>query len=1266
MLVLSLGSTVHRLLFICDLVKNMERWKFFVDTGGTFTDCLGLSPDGEVIRAKVLSRGTLSAHVLEISGTNKVRISVNDDWPINFPVGFSLCLKSSQRGNKLITGWNPSSCELEIDHLVPEEEEEILGAIELESGWEAPVLGMRLILARCGRNWRDVDAEMKLATTRCTNALLEGTGTLPVLFITAGFADLLEIGDQRRTDLFDLVPRKCKKIQGDVVEVRQRIDRSGKILKSLDYKELEEQASLMYSKGNRTAVVSFIHSWANNKHEIEMAEILIRAGFENVISSSAISSFPKWLPRTESASVEAFLSTTLNQYLDNVKTSLGTHPKLWVMGSAGGLIKRKYYRAIDSLLSGPAAGVVGAGVVARSCGMKKFINLDMGGTSSDVSRYSGNYSYQSPHQVGDAQISSVALKIETVASGGGSICRVENGLLRVGPESAGAHPGPACYGFGGPFCLTDVNLLLGRLSSQHFSTPIFPRASGIRLQEMVESSGRDADELLQGFLVIANDSMANAIRKISIQQGYDPSDHALVAFGGAGGQHACGVADLLGMSRVILPAEAGLLSAYGLSQARVERLIEHPVLLPLDCSSINDVEKQMIEKGILELKEMGEVGQLVEKRAFIRRVGQDSALEIIYEDPQELESKYRKKFEQIFGYIPKVLSLELHSLRIQIAVPASDPSRETFPNPIHFDLIKPSQEIDRATLSSSEIYGGPLLVTDTYSTLWVGSDWTVRVGSKGTLLLEKFTTQESPEDTAPLMARRELFSNRFLCLAEEMGSQLQRTALSTNIRERLDFSCALLDKKGYLVANAPHIPVHLGAMGIFTRSLLREFPTLTKGDILVSNHPAYGGSHLPDVSVLAPVFGRGEEPVCFLANRAHHAEIGGVSPGSMPAGSAILVEEGVVLAPQYLVKQGQSQMNKITDILKSATFPSRQIDENLADLSAQVASLRHGIESMENFFSTYGEVEVCQQMEALREASNKSCKRYLLSLGKIKLFGQQSLDDNDFLRVAITIEKGKAVFDFTGTASTRSDNLNATEAIVYSAVCYSLRVLIGSNLPLNEGLLDPVEIILPEGTLLNPSFDPDPNHYPGVAGGNVEISQRLVDLILSSAFQEVACSQGTMNNITFGNQNFSHYETLAGGSGAIVGKEGTSAVQVHMTNTAITDPEILETRFPVRLLSFRRRIGSGGSGAWSGGAGVERVYLFEEEAEVSVLTQSRIQRPDGIAGGKSGECGEQILIRADGRKEHLSSLDRKTVYPGDRVVVRTPGGGGAGETLLIA
>ena len=1246
-------------------LKDFSGWSFFVDTGGTFTDCLGLSPQKEWFRAKVLSRGSLVAEAVEQTDSQKLKISDAPDWPKEIVQGFTLHVAGLECFSSKIFDWDPSRNELTLKDALPSGINFPI-AIELSSGWEAPVLGMRLILSRNGLDWNSMKTEMRLATTRCTNALLEGKGTRPVLFTTAGFADLLEIGDQRRTDLFDLIPQKRKNLAGKVIEVSERVDRNGQILSSPDYEKIKGIGTRLVAGGCRVAVVSLLHASKNPEHEIKVGRILSNAGFKKVVVSSSINNFPKWLPRLESAVVEAYLSEVLDQYLDSVDDALGEQSALWVMGSAGGLQKRKGYRAIDSLLSGPAAGVVGAVAVAKSAGSVNFINLDMGGTSTDVSRYSGNYSFQSPHQVGDARISSVSLKIETVAAGGGSICRLENDLLRVGPESAGANPGPACYGFGGPLCLTDVNLLLGRLSTRHISTPIFEKAAQLKLDEMVSKSGRKEHDLLQGFLAVANDAMATAIRKISIQEGYDPSGHDLIAFGGAGGQHACGVAELLGMKRVFLPADSGLLSAYGLSCARVERLIERPLMTALDNKSIRMIEDEMIAQGQNELAEMGESGKVLEKRAFIRLIGQESSLEVIYSEVESLKSKYREKFEHIFGYFPEKANLELHSIRILIAGRDRDAKIEKFRLLEESTERTESGEIVRSEIMEGEVIFGPLLVTDRFSTVWVAEGWSVRKGTLGSLLLENHRSQNNPKSKMPSIARRELFSSRFMSLAEEMSAQLQRTALSTNVRERLDFSCALLDRDGYLVANAPNIPVHLGAMGVFTRSMLGEFPKITKGDVLLSNHPAFGGSHLPDVSLLAPIFGQEDSPVGFLANRAHHAEIGGITPGSMPAGSTSLIEEGVVLPPQYSFEEGISNLDKVACALGTAKYPSRQIDENLADLSAQVASLRHGIDAMEKLLMRYGDDEISGQMNALREESRTNCRKFLDQMGNIDLFGEHFLDDGEIICLKVKIKDRSALFDFSGSSLSRKDNLNATEAIVHSSVCYCLRVLIGSDLPLNEGLLDPVLIKIPVGSLLNPVFERDPKHCPGVAGGNVEISQRLVDLILTSVFGEVAMSQGTMNNVTFGNENFSHYETLCGGSGAVIGKQGTSAVQTHMTNTAITDPEILEVRFPLRLLSFRSRMGTGGRGTWEGGDGIEREYLFLEKTNLSLLTQSRAVSPIGILGGEGGECGEQILIRKDGSVCKLGSLERTIANPGDRLLIRTPGGGGAGEPGVIA
>ena len=1240
--------------------EELSSWEFFVDTGGTFTDCLGRDPQGNLHRAKVLSRGTLSAVVSGVDSKNALLLAGPPDWPEEFPVGFGLLLPANPRFEGRVARWEAHDGRLVLDCGLPSD----IAAgttIELLCGEEAPVLGMRLILARNGADSDSAACRMRLATTRCTNALLEGAGSPPVLFLTAGFPDLLEIGDQRRAGLFDLVPRKRASLEGRVVQVDERTDRSGQAVRPPDPDSVLRAAREALEQGHRTAAVSFMNSCLNDENERAVVSLLREAGFDFVVGSGETHPFPKWLPRCESAVTEAYLSPVLSAYLDSVGEGMGERGDLLVTSSSGGLIDRAGYRAIDSLLSGPAGGVVGAGATARAAGLEQFINLDMGGTSSDVSRYSGSFAYQSPHQVGDARISSIAMKIETVAAGGGSICRVEDGLLRVGPQSAGAHPGPACYGFGGPLCLTDVNLLLGRLDPSRFSTPVSPEDAQGRLAEMVEQSGRPGPELLEGFLAVADDAMANAIRKVSTAEGYDPSRHALQAFGGAGGQHACGVARRLGMTKILSPADSGLLSAYGLSRARVERLIERSVLAPPDPRSLAVLEEEMIAEGLAALAKLGETGRVAGKRAFARLLGQDVPLEVEYSETVEIEELFRRKFERVFGYFPEGRAVEIHSIRLLVAGASPSGEEETFPDG---PLCGAGASLSREEIAPGESLAGPCLVADDFGTLWIEEGWTARKGTRGSLLLEADESEGSGV-SFPAVARRELFASRFLCLVDEMGAQLERTALSVNVRERLDFSCALLDGAGYLVANAPHIPVHLGAMGLCARRLLERFPDLGPGDVLVSNHPAYGGSHLPDVTVLAPVFGTGDKPFCLLANRAHHAEIGGVSPGSMPAGTSSLLEEGVVIAPRLLFAGGESRMDELGQILLKAPHPSRQPAENLADLSAQVASLRRGMEVMEALAREHGESELSRQMDALREESAASCAKFLGETGDCELSARQALDDGDELALRVTLAGGRATLDFSGSASARPDNLNATEAIATSAACYCLRVLIGKDLPLNEGLLEPVDLVLPEGTLLNPAFPDDPAGCPGVAGGNVEISQRLVDLILS-AFGRVACSQGTMNNLTFGNASFSHYETVGGGAGAALGQEGTSAVQVHMTNTAITDPEILESRFPVRLVGFCKRTGSGGKGSWDGGEGIERRYLFEEEVELSLLTQRRASGPDGLAGGEVGLPGEQVLIRADGTEEVLGSTDSRIARAGDCLVLRTPGGGGAGDPRVLA
>ncbi len=1243
-------------------------WRIHVDTGGTFTDCIAEAPDGSVARAKALSRGTLPAVLMETRSPRDLRIEAPWDAPDDFPVGFGVRFASRPQVLSEVSAYETATSNLTLaDDLpfTPEPGE----PLELDSGLEAPILAARLALSSAGGDLATSRVSMRLATTRCTNALLEGKGTAPVFFVTRGFRDLLRIGDQRRLGLFDLCPRKRKPLHAEVVEVPERLDRAGGVLKPLDLDPLREPVRALRAEGREVAAVSLLHSYANPIHEEALAAFLQDEGFSVVTASAAIHPFSKWLSRAESAVVEAYLDPDLREYLANVSASL-TGGSLRVMTSAGGLVSKDSYRSVDSLLSGPAGGVVGAASVAKRADMDKIIALDMGGTSADVSRFDGDFDYRDRHEVGSALVSAPSLRIETVAAGGGSICRLHGDLLAVGPESAGARPGPACYGFGGPLCLTDVNLLVGRLSPDHFATPVFPDESERRLEEVLVGSGRSREETLHGFLDVANDVMAGAIRKVSVREGYDPADYALVAFGGAGGQHACGVADKLGITRILSPSDAGLLSAYGLSRATLERFSERQVLCPLDETDLSTLESELAHEALTALAQETDGGKVRRKTAFLRYRGQDAPLEIDYRDLTALRSLFEERYRETFGYLPDNRPLEIVAMRVIASVEVEPEATETFPprTPDEPTQANPSTFVHlRESLEPHAALPGPALLPDAFGTLFVESGWEARVGDRGSLLLEKIPSSEAPPTVSSGLrgvAARELFANRFLTLVEEMGGQLERTALSTNVKERLDFSCALLDADGNLTANAPHVPVHLGALGLCVREIADAL-SLGPGDVVISNHPGFGGSHLPDVTVIAPVHDDEENLFAYVANRAHHAEVGGVRPGSMPPEARNLAEEGVVIPPTYLFRGGESRMDEVARLFREGPWPSRRPEENLADVLAQVAAVRRGADALTVLAREHGAATLAEHMGFLRQRSADICREFLAGLGDCELRAEQSLDDGSPLVATITIRDDRATFDFTGTSSRHPANLNATAAIVRSAVVYVLRLLAERDVPLNEGFLDPVEIILPEDSLLSPRFSSDPSKAPAVAGGNVEVSQRLVDLLLL-AFGRVACSQGTMNNVIFGDATRSHYETVAGGAGAGLGFDGVSGVHVHMTNTAITDPEILELRQPVRLERFRLREGSGGPGSWPGGDGVEREYLFEEPMSVSLLTQRRNEGPEGMAGGEPGQPGQQVLVRADGSREILPAVAKLEVSPGDRLLLLTPGGGGAGQPELLA
>ena len=1153
-------------------------------------------------------------------------------------------------------------------------------SFEIGSTEEAPVLGARLIT----NTPLDLDLpwlHMKLGSTRGTNALLERKGADTVLFVTSGFRDILEIGDQQRPDIFALEVVKRKMLYRQVVEVEERIDAMGHEIIPLNLTDFEKKLLKAKRRGFTSAAICLMNSYVNPVHEVQLAGLLRRRGISDISVSTDLSPMIKYVNRTETATVNAYLDPVFRNYLDRVSDSI-SHGIIHVMSSAGGLIRAEHFNAKDSLLSGPAGGVVGAVTTGRRIGLDHLISFDMGGTSTDVSRYDGEYDYRYDVDVGGAHVFSPALAIETVAAGGGSLCGYDGFKLSVGPESAGASPGPACYGAGGPVTITDVNLLLGRLDPAAFGIPVFreeaSRKLDVLMDEINRSSGKQyhREEILTGYHDIANEIMAGAIRRISVARGYDPADYVLMAYGGAGGMHACKIASLLGMRRVVVPADAGLLSAYGLASAVVERFKEKLVLRPY-VEVRHDLGKWIDELGRQAMDDVWKesvAGKVVVKtrHVFMRMTGQDASLPVAWQEGEDLMTSFREHYTRIYGHWTENRDVEVESIRVL----ASDleHGHEVISQPEETYQPRPEKSIpsfeggswhdipvfSRRELETGARLCGPALLTDPYSTTVIERDWEMILDRNRSAILDHLSVDGTGqlEDKVIRETRLELFTNRFKFIAENMGAMLQRTSTSVNIKERLDFSCALVSPDGYLVANAPHIPVHLGSLGLCVRSLLQKI-NMRPGDTIITNHPAFGGSHLPDVTLVSPVFAEGNELLGYVVNRAHHAELGGTRPASMPPDAKTLEEEGVVIEPFCLASAGQVDWEGMRKILERGPWPSRAVEENIADLNAALAANLAGAEGLRTLARKHGPAQVTDYMQHLREYAASRMRRVLEHMPDGRYEAREELDDGSILRAVVEISHDACIIDFTGSSDVHPGNMNATSAIVSSVVIYVLRLLLNEPLPLNEGILEPVRIILPK-SMLNPDFNAPYADCPAIVGGNVEVSQRLTDTLLK-AFGVVACSQGTMNNLMLGNDSYSYYETICGGCGAGPGFQGAQAVHHHMTNTRITDPEILEYRYPLRLLEFSIRKESGGKGAFRGGNGVVRVLEFTEEATVSILSQHRIVRPYGMEDGSPGKKGRQHIVRAGGLKEALKGIDGTTAYPGDRLVIRTPGGGGWGQ-----
>jgi 5-oxoprolinase (ATP-hydrolysing) len=1101
--------------------------------------------------------------------------------------------------------------------------------------------------------------EVRMGTTVATNALLERKGERVALVITRGFGDALRIGYQARPDIFARHIVLPTMLYDRVVEIDERVSVDGEVLTPLDEVAVRASFEELRVQGIDALAIVLMHGWRHSAHEARLAAVARELGFSQVSVSHEVAPLIKLIGRGDTTVVDAYLSPVLRRYVGRVAAGLPDDADLHFMQSNGGLAEARAFRGKDAILSGPAGGVVGMVAASAPHGASRLIGFDMGGTSTDVSHYAGTFELADESVIAGVRIRAPMMQINTVAAGGGSICRFDGMRFRVGPESAGASPGPACYRNGGPLTVTDCNLFLDRIDPDDFPAVFGPggdqrldrEASRARLQAIADQLGqtKSLEDIAEGFLDIAVDNMAAAIRKISIARGHDVTRYTLACFGGAGGQHACRVADALGMERILIHPLAGVLSAYGIGIADVKAIRDASVLRPLEedfSGALTRLESRardaLIEQGIHD-KHI----ELI-RRARLRTAGSDTTLEIAVGERHRMRAEFRDLHRKRFGYVDDEAEIIVDALVVE-AIARSQGRDAT--------------STDALAANAQKAATGPALIFDPTSTIVVEPGWRADRASDGTLILTRTVPLQRSRaigtDVDPVQL--EIFNNLFMAIAEEMGVALQSTATSVNIKERLDFSCAIFDAEGALIANAPHIPVHLGSMGesirriIDTRGEGRDGRGIRRGDAYVLNDPYRGGTHLPDITVIVPEF-YGEEaaPSAFVAARGHHADVGGIAPGSMPPDSRSITEEGVLIDNFLMVDEGHFRETEMRALLGSGEWPARNPDRNISDLKAQLAACTRGADVLAQTARDYGPEVVAAYMRHVLANAEESVRRLLGRLDDGEF--DYEMDNGAHVRVKIAIDKQarSAIFDFTGTSDQSPDNFNAPFSIVRAASLYVVRTLIDDAIPMNDGCLRPIELVVPEGSMLNPRFP------AAVVAGNVETSQVVTDALFA-ATGRLAPSQGTMNNFTFGNQRHQYYETIAGGSGAGPDHDGTSAVQTHMTNSRLTDPEILETRLPVRLDQFAIRRGSGGEGRHKGGDGVLRVLTFLEPMRANILANRRRVPPRGIMGGADAQAGRNWVERTDGSVEMLTATASAEVQPGDRFVIETPGGGGFGR-----
>ncbi|MEM7689634.1 MAG: hydantoinase B/oxoprolinase family protein [Pseudomonadota bacterium] len=1193
----------------------MMGWQFWIDRGGTFTDIVARDPAGTIATRKYLSNNPEQYRDAAVYGVRQF-------------LG------------------------LGVDEAVPP------GAVEA----------------------------VKMGTTVATNALLERTGEPTLLAITAGLGDAIEIGHQARPDTFALNIRKPAMLYDTVIEIDERVRADGTVERSLDRESARERLQSAFDAGLRAVAIVLMHGYKYTDHEKAVAELARAIGFTQISASHEVSPLSKIVPRGQTTVVDAYLTPVLRRYVDHVEQGLGgvdTGARLQFMQSSGGLTAADRFRGRDAILSGPAGGIVGCVATAKSAGFGKVIGFDMGGTSTDVSHYAGELEKAYETEIAGAAMRVPMLSIHTVAAGGGSLLTFDGARLRVGPQSAGADPGPACYRRGGPLAVTDINAALGKLDARFFPAIFGPgqdqpldaqasRAGFAKLADEIDD-GRKLEQVAEGFLDIAVEHMAQAIKQVSLARGYDVSGYVLNCFGGAGGQHACLVAQRLGIKRILLHPFAGVLSAYGMGLAQLSTERQSVIDARLDASIEAEVAKEraaLEAQARADLAEQGapKAAMHAKASALLRYRGTDTVITVALNDADSMQADFQAAHQRQYGFTAKEKPVVLDTLIVEVSAEGTTAHEE--PQPARTDTPVPKARTrfyaggewreagvyDVADLGPGHDIAGPAIITEPTGTIIVEPGWNASVNPLGHLILtaQGGSTSAAIDPATADPVTLELFNNRYMSIAEQMGIILRNTAQSVNVKERLDFSCAIFDAGGNLVANAPHVPVHLGSMDETVRSVLASGQSIEPGDAFVQNNPHAGGSHLPDITVVSPVFDEaGAEILFFVASRAHHEDVGGLSPGSMSPRGRTIHEEGVLLDSLKLVSKGEFRTEAIMAALTSGDYPARNPAQNIADLMAQVAANAAGASELKTLAADYGLDVVQAYMSHIQDNAADAVRRAITTLndGAFTL----EVDSGAKVCVAVSIEQkaGAMRLDFTGTSDQQDSAFNAPKAVTRAAVLYVIRCLVADPIPLNAGCLRPLEIVVPEGSMLNPRFP------AAVVAGNVETSQAVTDALFA-ALGRLGTAQGTMNNLTFGNHRVQYYETICSGAPAGPDFDGASAVHTHMTNTRMTDPEVLEARFPVVLDAFAIDRGSGGRGRTCAGDGVTRRIRFLEEVDCSILSDRRRVAAPGLMDGEDGRLGANTIARADGSTEDLGGSGEARLVAGDAVEIRTPTGGGFG------